>query len=52
MFKEWKDLFVYYEDVMVFEVFNEDGSVIGLFYMDFYVCEGKWGGVWMSVYVS
>ncbi|MAH28725.1 MAG: dipeptidyl carboxypeptidase II [Pseudoalteromonadaceae bacterium] len=51
-FKERKDLPVYHEDVMVFEVFNEDGSAIGLFYMDPYAREGKRGGAWMSAYVS
>ncbi len=51
-FKERTDLPVYHEDVMVFEVFNEDGSAIGLFYMDPYAREGKRGGAWMSSYVS
>ncbi|WP_278370451.1 M3 family metallopeptidase [Pseudoalteromonas lipolytica] len=51
-FKERKDLPVYHEDVMVFEVFNEDGSAIGLFYMDPYAREGKRGGAWMSAYVG
>ncbi|WP_404340712.1 M3 family metallopeptidase [Pseudoalteromonas mariniglutinosa] len=51
-FKERKDLPVYHEDVMTFEVFNEDGSAIGLFYMDPYAREGKRGGAWMSAYVS
>ena len=51
-FKERKDLPVYHEDVMAFEVFNEDGSAIGLFYMDPYAREGKRGGAWMSAYVS
>ncbi|MGO2366793.1 MAG: M3 family metallopeptidase [Pseudoalteromonas sp.] len=51
-FKERNDLPVYHEDVMVFEVFNEGGSAIGLFYMDPYAREGKRGGAWMSSYVS
>ena len=51
-FKERNDLPVYHEDVMVFEVFNEDGSAIGLFYMDPYAREGKRGGAWMSAYVG
>ncbi|MGO2374307.1 MAG: M3 family metallopeptidase [Pseudoalteromonas prydzensis] len=51
-FKERKDLPVYHEDVMAFEVFNADGSAIGLFYMDPYAREGKRGGAWMSSYVG
>lgn len=51
-FKERKDLPLYHEDVMAFEVFNADGSSIGLFYMDPYAREGKRGGAWMSAYVS
>ena len=51
-FKERKDLPVYHDDVMAFEVFNADGSAIGLFYMDPYAREGKRGGAWMSAYVS
>ncbi|WP_372759788.1 M3 family metallopeptidase [Pseudoalteromonas sp.] len=51
-FKERKDLPLYHEDVMAFEVFNADGSAIGLFYMDPYAREGKRGGAWMSAYVG
>ncbi len=51
-FKERKDLPLYHEDVMAFEVFDADGSAIGLFYMDPYAREGKRGGAWMSAYVG
>jgi peptidyl-dipeptidase Dcp len=51
-FKPRKDLPVYHEDVSVYEVFNADGSAIGLFYMDPYAREGKRGGAWMSSYVG
>lgn len=51
-FKERKDLPVYQEDVRVFEVFNEDGSTIGLFYGDFYKRSNKNGGAWMENLVS
>ncbi|MEL0640930.1 M3 family metallopeptidase [Pseudoalteromonas aliena] len=51
-FKERKDLPVYHEDVTAYEVFNADGSTIGLFYMDPYAREGKRGGAWMSSYVT
>eukprot|EP00487_Bulimina_marginata_P010131 TRINITY_DN4911_c0_g1_i1.p1 TRINITY_DN4911_c0_g1~~TRINITY_DN4911_c0_g1_i1.p1 ORF type:complete len:102 (+),score=24.21 TRINITY_DN4911_c0_g1_i1:41-307(+) len=37
---------------MAFEVFDADGSAIGLFYMDPYAREGKRGGAWMSAYVG
>jgi peptidyl-dipeptidase Dcp len=47
-FKERKDIPVYHEDVRVFEVFNEDGSTVGLFYGDFYKRSNKNGGAWME----
>lgn len=46
------DLPVWHEDVMAWEVFNEDGSSVGLFYLDPYAREGKSGGAWMSSYVD
>jgi len=51
-FKERKDLPVYHEDVRVFDVFDKDGSQIGLFYGDFYKRDNKNGGAWMSELVS
>lgn len=51
-FQERKDLPVWNADVMAFEVFNDDGSSIGLFYLDPYAREGKNGGAWMSEYVT
>lgn len=47
-FKERKDIPVYQEDVRVFELFEEDGTSIGLFYADFYKRDNKGGGAWMS----
>ena len=47
-FKERTDLPVYQEDVRVFEVHDNDGSVIGLFYSDFFKRDNKSGGAWMS----
>lgn len=47
-FKERKDLPVYQEDVRVFEVYNEDGSTVGLFYGDFFKRTNKNGGAWMD----
>lgn len=51
-FKERHDLPVYDPDVRVWEVFNEDGTAIGLFYGDYYARENKRGGAWMSEYVN
>ncbi|QSX38615.1 M3 family metallopeptidase [Shewanella sedimentimangrovi] len=50
--KERKDLPVWHEDVLAFEVFNEDGSPVGLFYLDPYARVGKSGGAWMDELVT
>ncbi len=47
-FKERNDIPVYNEDVRVFEIFNEDGSAIGLFYVDLFKRDNKSGGAWMG----
>ena len=51
-FKERKDLPVYQKDVRVFEVFNEDKSTIGLFYVDYFKRDNKSGGAWMDNIVT
>jgi peptidyl-dipeptidase Dcp len=51
-FRERHDLPVYIDDMRVFELFNEDGSGIGLFYTDFYKRDNKSGGAWMSELVG
>jgi peptidyl-dipeptidase Dcp len=51
-FNERFDLPVYHEDVRVFEVFNEEGNVLGLFLFDGYARSTKRGGAWMNAYVS
>ncbi|WP_028081854.1 M3 family metallopeptidase [Solimonas soli] len=51
-FKERKDLPVYHPDVRVFEVFNEDGSPLGLFLADYFKRDAKRGGAWMNEFVS
>jgi peptidyl-dipeptidase Dcp len=51
-FEERTDLPVYQEDVRVFEVFEEDGSTLGLFLFDPYARASKRGGAWMNAYVS
>ena len=47
-FKERHDLPVYQPDVRVFEVFDQDGSTLGLFYCDYFKRDNKSGGAWMS----
>ncbi len=51
-FKERNDLPTYHPDVRTFEVFDADGSSIGLFYADYFAREGKRGGAWMNAFVS
>ena len=46
------DLPVYHPDVTVYEVFDEDGSAIGLIYFDFFKRESKRGGAWMGNFVG
>ncbi|MGQ1891236.1 peptidyl-dipeptidase Dcp [Thermophagus sp. OGC60D27] len=47
-FKERQDIPVYSDDMRVFEIFNEDGSSVGLFYVDYFKRDNKSGGAWMS----
>ncbi|MBM6993216.1 MAG: M3 family metallopeptidase [Prevotella sp.] len=47
-FKENKDIPVYHPDVKAYEVFDEDGSFLAVFYADFYPRDGKQGGAWMT----
>jgi len=47
-FEEREDIPVYQEDVRVFEIFEEDGSTVGLFYADLFKRDNKAGGAWMS----
>jgi peptidyl-dipeptidase Dcp len=51
-FKERKDLPVYNPDVRVFEVFNEDGTPLALWYADYYARPNKSGGAWMDTFVD
>jgi len=50
-FKPRPDLKGYSPDMMVYEVFNEDGSPLALFLGDFYARANKRGGAWMNAYV-
>ena len=47
-FKERPDLTTYHSEARAFEVFNEDGSKLGLFIGDFYTRDSKRGGAWMN----
>lgn len=47
-FKENQNLPVYHPDVKVFEVYESDGSLLGLLYADFYYRPGKSPGAWMT----
>jgi peptidyl-dipeptidase Dcp len=51
-FKERPDLVAYHPEARVFEVFNEDGSKLGLFIGDFYTRDSKRGGAWMNSLVD
>lgn len=51
-FEERNDLPVYQEDVRVFDVLDEDGEQLGLFYADYFTRDSKSGGAWMNAFVS
>ena len=49
-FRENKDIKVYHPDVKAYEVFDNDGKYLAVFYADFYPRKGKQGGAWMTEY--
>ncbi|MCC6103898.1 MAG: M3 family metallopeptidase [Acetobacter sp.] len=51
-FKRRTDIPVYNPDVMVFEVFDKEGSALGLIYFDYFQRDNKNGGAWMSNFVG
>jgi peptidyl-dipeptidase Dcp len=51
-FEARPDLTPYHPDVRVWEVFDHDGTPLGLFLGDFYARPSKRGGAWMSAYVT
>lgn len=51
-FKEREDIPVYHPDVLVYELFEKDGTPLGLFYGDFFKRPSKRGGAWMSNFVT
>ncbi|KQX97620.1 dipeptidyl carboxypeptidase [Rhodanobacter sp. Root480] len=51
-FKERHDIPVWQPDVRVFEVFDQDGSSLALFYCDYFKRDNKNGGAWMDNLVT
>ena len=51
-FKQRHDIPVYQPDVLVFEVFDQDGKTLGLMYFDYFKRDNKSGGAWMSNFVG
>jgi peptidyl-dipeptidase Dcp len=51
-FTERPELVAYHPDVRVFEVFDDDGSSLGLFLYDLYTRDSKRGGAWMNPLIS
>jgi peptidyl-dipeptidase Dcp len=51
-FKQHFDLPVYQEEVEVYEVFDHDGSHLGLLYMDYHPRPGKRAGAWCGTFRS
>lgn len=49
-FKENPSIPVYHPDVKAYEVFDQDGSYLAVFYADFHPRKGKQGGAWMTEY--
>ena len=49
-FKENKDIPVYHPDVKAYEVYDNDGKYLAVFYADFHPRKGKQGGAWMTEY--
>jgi peptidyl-dipeptidase Dcp len=43
---------LYHKDVKTFRVFDEDGSLLALLYVDYFPREGKQGGAWMTNYLE
>ncbi|MBF6060735.1 M3 family metallopeptidase [Nocardia terpenica] len=50
--REREDLVGYHPEVRIFEVFDADGSELGLFLADFFARPSKRGGAWMNEIVG
>ncbi|OXM54780.1 peptidase M3 [Amycolatopsis thailandensis] len=51
-FTEREDLPKYHPEVRIFEVFDADGTALGLFLLDYYARDSKRGGAWMNNFVD
>ena len=51
-FKKRSDIPTWHPDMMVFEVFEENGTSVGLMYFDYWKRDNKNGGAWMSNLVN
>jgi len=51
-FTERPDLVAYHPDARIFEVFDEDGTPVGLYVYDLYTRDSKRGGAWMNSLVE
>lgn len=51
-FKPRPDLPVYNPDVVAYEVFDQDGKSLAIYYLDFYTRDNKSGGAWMNNFVE
>jgi peptidyl-dipeptidase Dcp len=47
-FKENKNIQVYHPEVTAYEVFDQKGKYLAVFYLDFHPRDGKRGGAWMN----
>ena len=47
-FKENKNIQVYHPEVTAYEVFDEKGKCLAVYYADFHPRDGKRGGAWMN----
>ncbi|MDP2561402.1 M3 family metallopeptidase [Psychrobium sp. 1_MG-2023] len=51
-FKPRPDLPVYHANVKAYELLDEDGTSLAIFYADYFAREGKRGGAWKSAFVK
>jgi peptidyl-dipeptidase Dcp len=51
-FTEVFDIEKYHKDVMTYEVTDENGALVAIFYTDFFPRKGKRNGAWMTSYKS
>lgn len=51
-FKKRPDLPLYHPDVVAYEVFDQDGKSLAIYYLDFYTRNTKSGGAWMNNFVE